>query len=445
MENFVLCEEGALLKEVELERIFFNSIANKKHEENMSLFDYIYTQQNQTDEDPLFFRKNGNIAEIDVKGFLRNDSYWWSNNTSYNKIINAIDEANQHSDIDELHFIIDSCGGNVGIVDMVWRKIFNSSKPTKAIIRGNCCSAAYYIACSCNKIISLSPTNLVGSIGVIVTGIDASKYYKELGVKFVNVVSENAPKKTLDVDTKEGIAEIKKTVTAIESTFLDRVATGRKKDIEYVKANFGQGGVMVAYDSRNEKKSKGKKNTSPEIDALSVGMIDSVDSKDGMINAEKNESEEYMTTEKNTPEAATHTLSKDEYEDYIKIKARLDLDAEMKKNQEAKAARELKEEEEKKKSEHMLAIRNVTSILASNSYSEEFRKMGMNVIDGKVSFDDFTSAIRAEDQRIAKEKMDNAKDEPTIHSQNKNENAGPVGDEIKDEKTFAAARHLFAH
>jgi ClpP class serine protease len=443
MDNFVICEESALLKEIENERIFLSSIANKKHEENISLFDYIAPQKNEDIGDPKFFRKNGNIAEIDVKGFLRNDSYWWSN-TSYNKIINGIDEANQFSEIDEIHFIIDSPGGNVGIVDMVWRKIFNSQKPTKAMVRGTCCSGAYYIACACDKIISLSPTNLIGSIGVIVTGIDATKYYKDLGIKFVDIVSDNAPKKSLDVDTKEGREEIKKMVTAIESTFLDRVATGRRRDIEYVKANFGQGGVMVSLDSRNEKKSKGKKNMPSEIDALSVGMIDSVESKDGLINGDKNESEEYMTTEKNTPEASVHTLSKEEYEDYIKTKARLDLEAEMKKNAEVKAAQEAKEQEEKKSAEHKIVIKNVTSILASGLYPEKIRDLGMSVIDGKVSFDDFSSAVKAEDERIAKENLKNSQEEPNVESQNK-EDAAVNGDEIKDEKTFAAARHLFVH
>ena len=425
---------------MELENKFLYSNEVDKNSPEMAMFEGVRVDTSE----PVYYRQNGNIAEIDVVGFLRNEKYYWSSGTSYNDIIRGIREANDSPEIDEINFIVDSNGGNVGIVDIVWREIFNSPKPTKAIVSGNCCSAAYYIACACDKIVSMSPTNLIGSIGVIVTGIDASKYYKELGIKFVNVTSDNAPKKALGIDSKEGIEEIKKIVNALEAAFIDRVSIGRGKTAEYVAENFGRGGVMVAYDLRNKKNATENKKGSIEIDALSVGMLDSVETKDGLVISNNGESEEYMEKDKKT-EAGMRTISDAEYADLMKIKARQELESEMKQKEEEKANMESKEKEEKAKADYALACRNVASILASASYPASVREIGMKVFDNSASYSDFTAAVEAADKEAEKKRLEAAENEDDIGSQAASTSENKPGEVIKDEETFAAAKSLFEH
>lgn len=426
---------------MELENKFLYPNDSDKNSLEMAIPDGVFLSA----EKPAYYRQNGNIAEIDVVGFLRNEKYYWSSGTSYNDIIKGIREANDSPEIDEINFIVDSNGGNVGIVDIVWREIFNSAKPTKAIVSGNCCSAAYYIACACDKIISMSPTNLIGSIGVIVTGIDDSEYYKKMGVKVINIRSDNAPRKNLGLDTKDGVDDVKKIVNALEATFIDRVSIGRGKTAEYVAENFGRGGVMVAYDLRNEKNATENKKDAVEIDALSAGMLDSVETKDGLVIANNGESEEYMEKDKKT-EAGMKTISDQEYAELMKLKAKAELEAEMKQKEEEKAKMESKEKEEKAKADYTLACRNVASILASSSYPDSVREIGMNVFDQSASYSDFTAAVEAADKEAEKKRLEAAENEGDVGSQaaSKPTDSKP-GEVINDEETFAAAKSLFEH
>lgn len=85
---------------------------------------------------------------------------------------------------------IDSPGGTVtGVADFAARIAeleTQSGKPVLAYASGQCCSAAYWIACGCTNIFAGSSSD-IGSIGVYIALVDESENWKEEGYRLVLV------------------------------------------------------------------------------------------------------------------------------------------------------------------------------------------------------------------------------------------------------------------
>jgi protease-4 len=83
---------------------------------------------------------------------------------------------------------IDSPGGTVSGVaefaDKITQLSTAAAKPVFAYASGQCCSAAYWIACGCTGI-ACSPSSDVGSIGVYMALVDESENWKAEGYKLV--------------------------------------------------------------------------------------------------------------------------------------------------------------------------------------------------------------------------------------------------------------------
>jgi protease-4 len=84
---------------------------------------------------------------------------------------------------------IDSPGGSVSGVMEFAQKIGDLStaagKPVLSYASGQCCSAAYWIACGCPAGIIASPSSDVGSIGVYIALMDESEHWAQEGYKLV--------------------------------------------------------------------------------------------------------------------------------------------------------------------------------------------------------------------------------------------------------------------
>lgn len=216
---------------------------------------------------------NGDTAIISISGPLSKEGpdYWdivyGCGGTSYQTIIAACQKVMNSYGISNVVFAMDTPGGNVDGVDLARQAIADLSKvkSTTAQVTGMLASAGYWLACPVNKILAGDPTDLIGSIGVRCAGWDLTEFYKTMGVVKVNMVSSNAPKKAAGFETPEGRDVIQEQLDATERVFLSRVAEGRKVSVDAVKANFGQGGLLLASDPDTTKPS-----------ALKAGMIDGV-------------------------------------------------------------------------------------------------------------------------------------------------------------------------
>lgn len=213
-------------------------------------------------ETPSIYSKDGDIANISITGPLSRkgpsivDMLFGFGGTSYAKIVESIRLAEEDFSIKEINLQEDTPGGEVTGVDEVYKVIAKCKKKITAINRGMIASAGYWIASACDKIVASEETSRTGSIGVVITAVDYSKFYEDHGVKVVEIVSKNAPNKRPDIKTKRGRDVLQEQADKIEEIFIARVAKGRKKTPETVISDFGKGGMMLVKD------------------AMSAGMVD---------------------------------------------------------------------------------------------------------------------------------------------------------------------------
>ncbi|WP_278983257.1 S49 family peptidase [Sphingobium yanoikuyae] len=161
---------------------------------------------------------------------------------------------------------VDSPGGAVSGIHDFGQMIANFSKPIAVHITGQCCSAAYWFSSQASGGISMDPTGIVGSIGILMStsfqeNADAS------GRRAVDIVSSGAPNKRPDLSTEEGRDAVRPTLDALEAVFIAAVAKGRGVTEATVRADFGKGGTLTGKDAK------------------AVGMVDRVeaDGLDGAI------------------------------------------------------------------------------------------------------------------------------------------------------------------
>jgi ClpP class serine protease len=145
--------------------------------------------------------------------------------------------------------VMDTPGGAVAQVNDFARLVASSAKPVSAHVTGLCCSAGYWIASQAAGGISLDPTGVVGSIGVLIS----TSYQVEpdmMGRRELDIASSNAPNKRPDLSTEEGRAQIRQMLDGIEAVFIQTVARGRGVSEATVRSEFGQGGTKTGKDAK---------------------------------------------------------------------------------------------------------------------------------------------------------------------------------------------------
>ena len=169
--------------------------------------------------------------------------------TSLEDLAKDFSEALNNNEVTSILLDIDSPGGvAVGPYEMA-EMIFKgrSKKPIYSYIGRNGSSAAYWLASATEKIF-VNPSALVGSIGVVTT-IPVQEQPDMDGYKNIEIVSSNAGHKRPDPKTKEGLAEIRRELDDLESTFIESIAKYRSITPEIIKADFGGGGVVIGKEA----------------------------------------------------------------------------------------------------------------------------------------------------------------------------------------------------
>lgn len=258
----------------------------------------------------LTLDENKKEARISIHGPLTKNGPDWIDlifgfgGTGYKNIVLAIKDAAKNSNIDKIYLDMDTPGGSVDGVDMVYAALKEAKKEKEiiAVNQGMIASAGYWIASACDKILSTAATNETGSIGVIIVTYDFSKHLDDLGIKQVVIVSENAPDKYPDVSKKHGIQILQDRVDAIERIFHKRVADGRGITTQEVIEKYGKGRVLISQDPNKK-----------EPDALKMGLIDGMILGEGQeIIDTTSQSEETMALKK---ESKKSKRSREEDED----------------------------------------------------------------------------------------------------------------------------------
>ena len=128
---------------------------------------------------------------------------------------------------------IDSPGGASNAHSLLEREIISCEKPVLAHVEGMAASAAYGIAASCREILISDKTDLLGSIGTLMSWFDAVPFFKSQGYDYYEFYSRLSPQKNKEfrdlTEGKEGAEEL----------LLDYIDTFAKAFIDSVKSYRG--------------------------------------------------------------------------------------------------------------------------------------------------------------------------------------------------------------
>ena len=98
-----------------------------------------------------------------------------------NKVEEMLEDCERDSTITTVILSIDSPGGvSVGVPELA-EKVKNFSKPVIAFTESEACSAAYWIGSQASQGFYATPSSTVGSVGVYIAYLDASKAYNNDG------------------------------------------------------------------------------------------------------------------------------------------------------------------------------------------------------------------------------------------------------------------------
>lgn len=172
---------------------------------------------------------------------------------SYERIRGKLASLLNDPGIKEIVLDINSGGGAVSgckeLADYIYQS--RSVKPITAIVNFSAFSAAYFIASACSKII-VSETSGVGSIGVILEHMEASKWEESVGLKFTTFSrgdnkNNGSPHEPL---TELATSQIQAMIDGAYQTFTSSVAQYRGIDIDAVIGTqaalyFGQNAIAA--------------------------------------------------------------------------------------------------------------------------------------------------------------------------------------------------------
>ncbi|WP_353276194.1 S49 family peptidase [Wolbachia endosymbiont (group B) of Villa cingulata] len=173
--------------------------------------------------------------------------------TSYENIHEEIESALEDKSIETILLDIDSPGGEVNgvfdLADFIYES--RAKKRIIAIANDDACSAAYAIASSAEKVF-VSRTSGVGSIGVIASHIDQSRFDEKQGIKYTTIFA-GSRKNDLNPHepmTSESLESLQKEVDRLYEMFLQLIARNRGLSIEKIRSTeaglyFGEKAVEI--------------------------------------------------------------------------------------------------------------------------------------------------------------------------------------------------------
>lgn len=206
------------------------------------------------------------VAIVPIRGPLSRYGMSWFSRTTYEGLARDFNAAVNDPSIKAIVLNVDSPGGEVNgtaeLADMIFAA--RGSKPIVAYVGGYGASAAYWLSSAADKIV-MDATAMAGSIGVLTTYVDWSKWDEKAGLKEYTIVSSQSPYKADTPATDGGRKRIQAMVDDLAGVFVSRVAQYRGVDDGTVLKNYGKGDVLVGQA------------------AVDAGLADEIGSLEGVI------------------------------------------------------------------------------------------------------------------------------------------------------------------
>lgn len=195
------------------------------------------------------------VAILSIPGSLVNRGAWIgasSGLVSYEGIAAQLRDAQADPEVHSILLDIDSPGGEAGgmfaLADLVAE--VNKSKPVTAMVNDMAASAAYGIASAASEIV-VSPTSLVGSIGVVLTHVDRSAEMEAAGRKVTLIYAgahkvDGNPFGPLSAEVR---ADLQKEVEALYGQFTSLVGRGRGSRLDETSARATEARVFIGEEA----------------------------------------------------------------------------------------------------------------------------------------------------------------------------------------------------
>lgn len=163
----------------------------------------------------------------------------------------SLKAAREDENVKAIVLRVDSPGGSALTSDIIWREI-ELTKKTKPVVvsMGNlAASGGYYISCNANRIFA-EPNTITGSIGVFGVLPNFTQLSNKIGIHTEQVSTHsNASGYSVFTPLQDNTrAVVQESIEKIYSTFVNRVATGRKINPAQVDS-IAQGRVWTGSDA----------------------------------------------------------------------------------------------------------------------------------------------------------------------------------------------------
>lgn len=225
-----------------------SKLAVSKEEEYNRISIVDYAKDNATSISS--YTKKDKIAVIYAQGEIRGGE-GEVNIIGEGAIKQSLKDAREDDKVKAIVLRVDSPGGSALTSELIWREIELTKKIKPVVVSmGNvAASGGYYIACNANTIFA-EPSTITGSIGVFGVLPNMATLAKNIGINAEQVKThKNASGYSLfepiDADFKQFTLE---SVESIYTTFLERVASGRKMTTAQVNI-IAQGRVWTGADA----------------------------------------------------------------------------------------------------------------------------------------------------------------------------------------------------
>lgn len=212
------------------------------------------------------------VAVISIEGVLAKRMNLFSQisgGTSMQMIGNQVRQALADPNVTAIVLSIDSPGGTVDGTQELADLIFASrdKKPIVTYVDGTMASAAYWIGSAAEQVYISTETSSVGSIGVVATHTDFSRYEKNSGIDSIEITAGKF--KRLETEggtlTREGRQILQAQVDQVYGIFVGQVARNRGTTTEDVQNRMADGRMFI-----------GKQ-------AIDAGLVDGVSTLEGAM------------------------------------------------------------------------------------------------------------------------------------------------------------------
>lgn len=178
-----------------------------------------------SDENIVDGNIHANLQKIELTGPIMDVS----------KVLEDIQKAKEEKNIKGVLFVVDSPGGSVApSVELAYAiKELREVKPVIAYASGVIASGSYYASIWANQIIA-NPGSMVGSIGVIMQGVNTEELMKKIGVSTQTVKagkykeSGTPTRKWFDYEEKQ----LQSVIDDTYNMFISDVASARNLDVK---------------------------------------------------------------------------------------------------------------------------------------------------------------------------------------------------------------------